>query len=360
MTDSEAMQRALKLALSGWGRVAPNPMVGAVLLRDGAIVGEGYHAEFGRAHAEVVALDQCDDPRGSTCVVTLEPCAHHGKTPPCVEALVNAGVERVVIAIADPSSRSAGGADQLRARGVHVDVGVGERAAAILNASFLWNATRPETPFVALKVATSLDGFLTDVDRRSQWISGKEARDYAHWLRAGYDALAVGRVTAVEDDPQLTVRGSVTPRVAPTRVIFSKSGKIPRHLNLLKTATQVPTYVVAEPAEAPRLKADVEGTGVTVLAASTLRDALRQLKTLGLASVLVEGGGALGTALLEQNLVDRLVWVQAPIWLGQGVRAFGNRSAITLDAASPWTAVEQRTLGADMLLVLDRELCLQG
>ncbi|MDH5549941.1 MAG: bifunctional diaminohydroxyphosphoribosylaminopyrimidine deaminase/5-amino-6-(5-phosphoribosylamino)uracil reductase RibD, partial [Gemmatimonadota bacterium] len=221
MTDAEAMARALELARRGWGRVAPNPLVGAVLVREGRLLAEGYHAEFGGEHAEIRALGDCADPSGATCVVTLEPCAHHGKTPPCADALVAAGVARVVFALPDPDPVAGGGAARLRQAGIEVAEGVGRLDAAALNAPFLWSRLRPERPFVALKMATSLDGFVADRSGASQWISGPEAREYAHWLRAGFDAVAVGRGTAVADDPALTVRGSVAPRVAPTRVVFA-------------------------------------------------------------------------------------------------------------------------------------------
>jgi diaminohydroxyphosphoribosylaminopyrimidine deaminase/5-amino-6-(5-phosphoribosylamino)uracil reductase len=353
------MDRALALAVKGWGRVAPNPLVGAVLLRDGQVIGEGYHAEFGAPHAEAVALASCPDAAGATCVVNLEPCAHQGKTPPCTTALIGAGVRRVVAALADPSPEARGGADVLRRAGVEVDFGIGDRAAAALNAPFLWATARPGRPFVALKVATSMDGFLADVHGRSQWISGERALEYTHWLRAGFDAIGVGHVTALKDDPRLTVRGSVTPRVAPWRVVFARQLAAPG-LRVFTDDLAGRTVLIVAPDALQRAEREVGSAGVTVLAADGLEAGLTALWKLGIQSVLVEGGGRLATAFLAAGLVDRVYWIQAPLWLGAGVPAFGPRDAVTLDGAPAWEITERRGLGRDSLLVVDRELCLPG
>lgn len=358
MNETVAMTHALALARRGWGRVAPNPMVGAVLLRDGAIVGEGYHAAFGGPHAEAAALAACDDPRGATCVVTLEPCAHHGKTPPCADALIEAGVARVVAALRDPHQAAGGGLARLGAAGVEVEIGVCAADAAALNAPFLWSVVRPERPFVAVKVATSLDGYLADTHGRSRWLSGPEARAWVHWLRAGFDAIAVGRETAERDDPELTVRGDIVPRVPPARVVFTRSGRLSRELRVVRTARDLPTYVLTAPEVQAETAQHLAGTGVTVIGADGPKQALIALRATGIRSLLVEGGGALIGGLLERDLVDRVCWVQTPRWLGRGVPAFGARSAVALDVAGAWTVVERRSLGADTLLVVDRELCL--
>lgn len=358
MNDREAMARALELARLGWGRVAPNPLVGAVLLRNGEVLAEGHHAEFGGPHAEAVALAQCSDPRGATCVLNLEPCAHVGKTPPCADALIAAGVRRVVYATPDPDGLAAGGGDRLRAAGVEVEVGVRREEAAALNAAFLWDRARPSRPFVAVKAATSADGFLADAEGHSRWISGPEAREWVHWLRAGFGALAVGRSTAVEDDPELTVRGPVTPRVAPKRVVIARSAELPPTLRLVRTARDVPTVVFVPPADRPPLARALEGTAVAVRAAEDLTAVFAALRDDGVESVLVEGGGRLIASLLEAELVDRVYWIQAPFWLGSGRPAFGPRRGLPLADAPRWAVTERRALGADTLLVLDRELCL--
>src|SRR5437667_3193519 len=195
--EREAMGRALDLALRGWGRVAPNPLVGAVVLQGGTVAGEGFHAEFGGPHAEVVALAAAGErARGSTVVVNLEPCAHHGKTPPCTEAIVAAGVARVVAAVSDPDPQARGGAGVLRAKGVIVSLGLLAEAAAARNAPFLFAREQAERPFVALKLATSIDGRIADAAGSSRWVSGEAAREYVHWLRAGFGAIPVRGMTA--------------------------------------------------------------------------------------------------------------------------------------------------------------------
>lgn len=358
MNELEAMNRALALAVEGWGRVSPNPLVGAVLLRDGRVVGEGYHAEFGGPHAEVAALASCPDPKGTTCVVTLEPCAHHGKTPPCAKALIEAGVRRVAMALRDPNPAARGGFDLLEQAGVEVEVGCRQEAAAALNAPFLWAAARPDRPFVALKIAVSLDGFIADAEGRSRWISGDEAREFAHWLRAGFDAIAVGRRTADADDPQLTARGSVTPRVPPRRVVFARSGRVREDLKLVRTAKEVPTMVVTSRKVRDRTAGRLSGTGVQVIGAEGVTAALKELRALGVTSVLVEGGSTIAAELLSRELVDRLYQIQAPLWLGTGMPAYGPRDAVPLESARRWVVTERRALGRDSLLVVDRQLCL--
>jgi len=354
------MRRALDLALRGWGRVAPNPLVGAVVLRGDEVAGEGFHAELGGPHAEVVALQAAGKrARGATLVVNLEPCAHHGRTPPCTEAILGAGVIRVVAAITDPDPQARGGAAVLRARGVTVALGLMAEEAAALNAPFLFAREQSERPFVALKLATSIDGRIADVAGSSRWVSGDAARQHVHWLRAGFDAIAVGGTTVLRDDPELTVRGSVTPRQPPVRVVFDRRAMLNETANLVKTARQVPTWVMASP-DAPASSVTLlERSGVRVFRPTTLRDGLRLVREAGIHSLLCEGGGTLGAKLIVEGLVDRLYWVQAPVWLGEGaVPAFPDVPPTPLAAAPRWLPVERLALGADTLLVLDRRLCL--
>lgn len=352
------MTVALELAQRGWGMTRPNPMVGCVLLRGAEIVGEGWHKEFGGPHAEVMALASCPDPKGTSCVLNLEPCAHQGKTPPCVDTLIAAGVRRVVIALRDPNPVAGGGVERLTAAGISVAVGLMREEAAALNAPFLWSFRRSDRPFVAVKVATSLDGYLADAWKKAQWISGDAARDHVHVLRAGFDAVAVGRNTAESDDPLLTARGHVVPREQPTRVIFTRSGVLTPTLKVVRTAREVPTVVVTETAGYDRAARELEPHGVRVLKADGLAASFQALRGIGLTSVLVEGGGILATNLLAADVVDRLYWVQAPFFLGGGSSAFGARAPVHLDDARPWVVTERRALGPDTLLVVDRELCL--
>jgi len=357
MTDVEVMTRAIALAWQGWGRVHPNPMVGAVVLdQAGAVAGEGWHAEFGGPHAERAALAAAGErARGGTLVVSLEPCHHQGKQPPCTEAIVAAGVRRVVFALEDPNPAAGGGAEALRAAGITVEGGVALGAAAAQNAAFLaaWRAT--DRPWVALKLATSLDGRIADRFGRSRWISGEPARDFVHWLRAGMDAIGVGGATARVDDPSLTVRGRVEPRVPPLRVVFDQAGNLPTTLDVLRTARDLPTCVVAGPLLSSERAGAIEATGARLLRTNGLLHALAELRRIGVASLLVEGGGHLAGALLGEGLVDRYYWVQSPVWLGEeGAPAVAGLPGVELATAERWTVVERRALGDDTLLVVDR------
>jgi diaminohydroxyphosphoribosylaminopyrimidine deaminase/5-amino-6-(5-phosphoribosylamino)uracil reductase len=356
------MRRALELAVRGWGHVSPNPVVGAVVLRGGEIVGEGWHAEFGGPHAEVNALKAAGDKtRGATLVVNLEPCAHHGKTPPCTDAIRGAGIHRVVAAVRDPDPDARGGLDILKRAGIETQVGPLTEEAAALNAAFLSTRLQTDRPFVALKLATSIDGRIADAGGSSHWISGAEAREHVHWLRAGFDAIAVGGTTALTDNPQLTARGGLTPRRPPVRIVFDRRAMLNLGVSLVQTAREVPTWVVASP-EAPAASVSVlEANGVRVFRPQQMAQGFAQLRLAGIQSLLCEGGGALGAKLLAEGLVDRLYWIQAPVWLGEGaVPAFPGVPAYTLDHAPRWVVVERRALGSDTLLVLDRRLCLPG
>src|SRR3989441_1647923 len=277
VSEPEAMQRALDLAWRGWGRVAPNPLVGAVVLRDGSIVGDGWHAEYGGDHAEVAALKAAGHrARGATVVVTLEPCAHHGKTPPCTDALLAAGVSRVVAAIRDPDPDAAGGLDVLRSRGVAVEVGLNAAEAAALNAPFLFVRQHQDRPFVALKLATSIDSRIADASGHSKWVSGEEARAHVHWLRAGFDAIAVGGTTALKDDPDLTVRGAVTPRRTSVRIVFDRRAMLNPSAKLVRTAREVPTWIVASPQAPGASVASLEQNGLRVFRPGSLAEGLAQ------------------------------------------------------------------------------------
>lgn len=356
MDERDAMRLALDLAWRGWGRVQPNPLVGAVVLSsEGRVVGEGWHAEFGERHAEPAALDAAGErARGGTLVVTLEPCNHHGKQPPCTDAVLAAGVRRVVAAMPDPNPEAAGGAARLAGHGVEVRLGLDREAAEAQNAMFLHRLRDAARPFVALKLATSLDGRIADATGQSRWISGEQARAYVHWLRAGFDAIGVGGRTARLDDPQLTVRGAVEPRLAPRRVVFDTAADLDPKLALVRTATDVGTIVVASP-EAPAANLRrLQSAGVTVLPAESLGEGLRRLRMEGVGSLLVEGGGRLAGALLGLGLVDRYYWVQSPLWLGErGIPATAGIPSDPIARAERWTVVERRGLGDDTLLVMD-------
>lgn len=347
------MRRALALAARGWGQVSPNPLVGAVIVKDGVVVGEGFHAAFGAAHAEVAALARAGArARGATAYVTLEPCNHHGKTPPCTEALLAAGVARVVVAVRDPHPVAAGGADHLRERGVVVDVGVGEAAARELNAPFLY-AVRSERPWVTLKLATSIDGAVADHTRKTGWLTGPAARAEVHRMRAQHDAVAVGMGTVMADDPALTVRDARAPRVPPVRVVFSRSGRLPVTSVLARTAREIPVLVMAHDPD-PAYEATLNELGVDLIPATSLTEALRALRARGIHSILVEGGARLAGALLFEELVDRLAVFTAPVVLGAGaLNAFHLAPSQRAEGAQRLAIVRREPFGDDLLTVYD-------
>jgi diaminohydroxyphosphoribosylaminopyrimidine deaminase / 5-amino-6-(5-phosphoribosylamino)uracil reductase len=351
------MRRALDLAWRGWGRVAPNPLVGAVILQGAEPVGEGFHAEYGHPHAEAAALAVAGErARGGTAVVTLEPCDHSGKQPPCTEALIKAGISRVVAAVADPNPEAGGGAERLRAAGIEVELGLQGDAARAQNAPFLHQFRVADRPFVALKLATTLDGRIADGTGRSRWISGGEARDFVHWLRAGFDAIGVGGSTARTDDSSLTVRGDLEPRRPPTRVVFDRDGDLPQGLTLVRTARDIPTVLVTHGTAPTHRLTQLEEAGVVVHRSRDLTDGMRALRQAGIQSIVVEGGGRLAGALLAAGLVDRHYWIQSPIWLGDsGIPAIAGLPGVSLVVAERWQVVERRSLGQDTLLVVDRD-----
>lgn len=351
MNEREAMARAIVLAERGWGRVHPNPLVGAVLLKDGEVIAEGWHQEFGGLHAEANALAAAGElARGATCVVTLEPCRHYGKTRPCTEALIEAGVARVVCAVRDPHPQAAGGVEHLREAGIEVETGLFAVEAARMNAAFLCGMRRPDRPWVAVKVATSAEGFLAPPDRAPMWISGREARDWVQWLRAGFDAIGIGRMTLETDNPQLTVRGGLQPRVPPTRVVFSANGRMPHDRLLFRTEDVAPVLVATTPIGASR--APVE----TVVGADT-KGMLAALRARGISAILIEGGAALIQSLLSSDLVDRVYWIRARKSLTDGVPAFGDVHPGE-NASGDWRIIQRLALGPDTLMVIDRRLCL--
>lgn len=364
------MRRALRLAARGWGQVAPNPLVGAVIVADGAIVGEGWHTRYGGPHAEVEALAAAGPQAlGATMYVTLEPCNHTGKTPPCSAAIRQAGIARVVYAQGDPNGVAAGGADALRRAGVAVTGGVLESAAGELNAPFLHAArgtaqaaveaaapgrrSEPAYPWVTLKLAVSLDGAIADHTRQPGWISGAAAQRAVHRLRAGADAVAVGIGTVLADDPLLTVRHGTRPRVAPVRVVFDRQARLPLGSALVRSVAQAPVVVLAEPAssvETTARQAALAASGVNVVLADSLEAGLLALRARGVAHLLVEGGATLASSLVGAGRVDRLIMIQGSVILGsKGLSAFAALPPRTVDEGIRWRVVARRSLGDDSM-----------
>ncbi len=349
--DVRFMRRALELAARGAGRVWPNPKVGCVIVQRGTIVGEGWHEQFGGPHAEVHALAAAGEAaRGATAYVSLEPCNHHGKTGPCSEALRAAGVARVVCAARDPNPRAAGGLERLAERGVSVESGVCEDEARVQNAPFFHLARGRELPFVTLKLAVSIDGAIAGPSKKRAWLTGPESQAAVHGLRAEADAVAVGIGTALADDPELTVRLGPAPRVLPARVVFDREARLPLTGKLASTAREAPVYVVAGPS-APRARLTaLEAAGIRLQQAESLPDALRALRTAGMAHLFVEGGATLASALLAAGLVHHLIIFRAPVILGAGAMpAFAALPGREANEAPRLTVLERRVYGADLM-----------
>ena len=347
--DRAHMRRALALAERGWGQTAPNPMVGAVVVRDDVVVGEGWHTQFGDAHAEVEALLHAGElARGATLYTTLEPCNQQGKQPPCVDAILAAGVKTVFAAVRDPNPAMSGGLVRLEGAGVEVIAGVEEDDARELNAPFVF-AFQSNRPWVTLKLAVSLDGAIADATRRPGWLTGKRSRAEVHRMRANVDAVAVGVGTALADNPGLTVRGTVVPRRAPLRVVFDRTARLPLDSSLVKTARERPVLVITDVPAPPRAIPLAEA-GVEILSCASLDDAMRALRDRGVRSMMVEGGATIASALLDAGLVDRLVIFQAPVILGAGaLPAFAGAAAATAGSATRLRIVSRQSLGGDVM-----------
>lgn len=321
MTDEELMGRALALARRGEGWTAPNPMVGAVIVKDGWIVGEGFHQKSGTPHAEVHALTHAKEwAKGGTLYVNLEPCCHHGRTPPCTGALIEAGVAKVVVAMTDPNPKVAGGGiKQLREAGIEVVMGVLEQEAKALNEIFIKQITA-KRPFVVLKSALTIDGKIATRTGSSKWITGEEARECAHRLRHKYDAILVGIGTVLADDPLLTTR--IPGLKNPLRVIIDSTLKISFDTKVLDTKTS-PTIVFTSMSSRECAKARwIEEKGVEIIncpGADGKVDVVSVLNVLygkGITSVLVEGGSEINGAFFSQRLIDKIYLFTAPKLVG--------------------------------------------
>lgn len=353
------LARARDLALRGRGRAGPNPLVGAVVARGDEVVAEGWHEGAGTLHAEAMAIGAAGEAaRGATVVCTLEPCSHHGRTPPCADALVDAGVARAVIGCRDPLERGrAGGVDVLRRGGVEVAVadGADEAACRELISAFLVHALtgRPE---VTLKLATSLDGRIATPSGESRWITGPAARALVHRWRADADAVAVGSGTALADDPALTAREVAGPFHPPLRVVLDGRARLPADSLLARTAGEAPVLVVTSPRAPAAAVAALRAAGAEVAvvpdAGDRLAGALDLLGARGVQSVLAEGGAGLAGALVAGGHVDRVAWFLAPMLIGGDAApgALGGAGVASLADAPRLIGRRVETVGDDLLV----------
>lgn len=345
-SDEHFMQRALALAGQGRHSVSPNPMVGCVIARDGAAIAEGWHRRAGEEHAEIDALRRCDDPRGATMYVTLEPCSHYGRTPPCAEAVIASGVSRVVVAMTDPNELVNGaGIARLRAAGIEVVTGVLDGEARRQNEKFVWAVTQ-KLPFVLVKAAMTLDGKLATVARDSQWITSEAARERSLALREEFDAILVGSGTVKADNPRLTRRLGLatTPW---TRVVLDGDGDVPPHAQLFADGGRTIVFTSAP----GRIGAGVEVVGTDGRA--DLRHVLGELYTRGIQSVMVEGGSVVHSEIIRRGLWQKMILFIAPMLVGGGdaPAIFGGEAVSRLTEAYTFRFDRVELVGSDLMVV---------
>jgi diaminohydroxyphosphoribosylaminopyrimidine deaminase / 5-amino-6-(5-phosphoribosylamino)uracil reductase len=359
--DLRWMRTALVLARRGLGAVWPNPAVGCVIVNEGRVVGRGWTQPGGRPHAETEALLRAGRAaRGATAYVSLEPCCHWGRTPPCADALIEAGIRRVVVALEDPDSRVAGrGIFRLRAAGVAVDTGLGAEEAAEVNVGFLTRLALGR-PLVTLKLATSLDGRIATSSGESRWITGPPARERGHALRAAHDAIMVGTATVLADDPELTCRLPGLGHRSPVRVVLDRELRILPSARVIADARRTPTWVLTLGSADAARRAALVTAGVTVIDvdpdAEGLIDLVAALAALGergVTRLLAEGGARLAAALLRARLVDRLAWVHAPLLIGgDGIPAIAGLGTESLEDTPGFERLSAESVGDDMLTML--------
>lgn len=360
--DRKHMRRALELAERGRGMVSPNPMVGAVIVSEGVVIGEGHHAKLGGPHAEAAAIEDARqrgaELAGATMYVSLEPCAHHGRQPPCADAIAASGIARVVIGCDDPSEKASGrGPGVLRDEGIEVSFIEGAEAAAarLITQPFRKHA-RTGRPLVTLKSAITLDGRTASREGDSKWISSDASRELTHRWRAHTDAIAVGIGTALADDPTLTARGVGASR-QPMRVVFDAGARLPLESRLVRTVTEAPVVVLAA-ADAPASHVDaLTNAGVEVIVcpgqgADRIRNGLAELGRREITSLMVEGGATLAGAFLDAGEIDELRLFVAPVLLG-GAEArplLGGEGSPTLKEATRPLSMEWERSGEDLLV----------
>jgi len=356
MDDERWMRRALRLAEKGRGRTSPNPMVGAVLVNDGKVVGEGFHAKAGEAHAEIVVLQQArEETRGAVLYLNLEPCTHHGKTPPCAPQVVEAGVKRVVIGMEDPNPLVKGkGVETLKRAGLEVEVGILEKKCQRLNEAFCKYILKKE-PFVILKVAATLDGKIATRNSDSKWISGEASRRFVHKLRDQVDGVLVGIGTVLKDDPMLTAR--IRGGRDPYRIILDSQLKIPEEAKVI--GTRPTKAIIASTELAPKDKIEkLEKRGVKILIFDSkggkinLKSCLSKLGEIGMMSLMVEGGSQVNGSFLDEGLIDKLLLFLSPKIMGdpQALGIFGGEGVSSIQEAIALKEMKTRKVGKDILL----------
>jgi diaminohydroxyphosphoribosylaminopyrimidine deaminase/5-amino-6-(5-phosphoribosylamino)uracil reductase len=356
MNDEDYMRRALLLARKGKGYVSPNPMVGALVVKDGRIVGQGYHRRCGAAHAEVNAIKKAGaEAKGATLYVTLEPCCHHGQTPPCTDFILHNKISRVVIGAIDANPLvSCRGIDFLRANAIEVKSGVLEKECRELNEIF-FHYMETGLPFITLKFAQTLDGRIAMSSGKSQWISCDESLIFVHKLRAQHDAILVGINTVMKDDPELTVRRARGRN--PLRVIVDSKLKTPRAAKVLQNLHKARTLIATTRKVTDKKYKQLATNGAIVLTCRAtrqgqvdLKDLFKKLAARNISSILIEGGSRIITSALKENLAQRLVVVVAPKILGAGTQAVGDLNIRQLDKAKILNVKKIWESGQDIII----------
>jgi diaminohydroxyphosphoribosylaminopyrimidine deaminase/5-amino-6-(5-phosphoribosylamino)uracil reductase len=356
MNDEQWMKRALHLAEAGRGKTSPNPVVGAVLVKRGKVVGEGYHARVGEAHAEIVALRQAGEKaRGAVLYLNLEPCAHYGRTPPCAPQVVKAGVKRVVIGMEDPNPVVNGkGTEALRKSGIAVKVGVLEKDCQRLNEAFCKYILKKE-PFVVLKVAATMDGKIATRNGGSKWISGEASRRFVHQLRDQVDGVLVGIGTVLRDDPLLTARKKEGSE--PYRIVLDSRLKIPEEAKVFEHSPS--KVILATTESAPQEKIErLEKRGVRVLIVDSkegrvdLRSCLSKLGQIGIMTLLVEGGSRVNGSFLDEGLIDKFLLFLSPKLIGdpQALGIFSGRGVANLKDSVALKEIKTKRIGEDIFV----------
>lgn len=356
--DKQFIERAIELAEKGRGRTSPNPLVGAILVKDGNVVGEGYHEKVAGPHAEINALNSAGDgARGATLYVTLEPCPIYGRTPPCTEAITAAGVSRVVAGLIDPNPKVSGrGLEQLKKAGIKVENNVLSDVIRKQNEAYLKFIATGE-PFVLLKVAMSLDGKIATKVGDSRWITGDESRELVHKLRDEYDAIMVGIGTILIDNPRLDVRLEEREPKNPLRVIVDSEGRIRLNAQVVETASEIPTLVATTKRISAKKADDLRKKGVEVLVLGERKDRVdlsELLSELGgreIASVLLEGGATLAMSAVEDGLVDKFIFFIAPKLIGgEAPSFFGGSGVEAVREAKELRITDVRLVGEDVMI----------
>ena len=356
MDDERWMKRALRLAEKGRGRTSPNPMVGAVLVKDGKVVGEGYHPRAGEPHAEMIALRKAEgETKGATLYLNLEPCTHYGRTPPCAPAVVGAGVARAVIGMEDPNPLVTGkGIEVLRKGGLDIEIGILEKECRKLNEAFCKYIVKKE-PFVILKVAATIDGKIATRSGESQWITGEASRRFVHKLRDQVDGVVVGIDTVLKDDPMLTTR--IRGGKDPYRIILDSRLRIPESARVLDIALSKTIIATTELAQRDKVEG-LEKKGAQVLIFDSkegrvdLKSCLHKLGEMQMMSLLVEGGSQISGSFLDQGLIDKIFLFLSPKLIGdhQAPGIFGGHGVASLKDIVPLKELKVRKIGEDILL----------